>query len=98
MILSQDVMSQAHGPRMPHTSPFAQLAQTSQAIIPVAIVSGLSAAPLLSLLGWIGLVAPARTLLHQVAPTLLICALLGLALAIIGAHLFHSERRSPATL
>lgn len=59
----------------------------------VFILGGIVAAPIVSVLGWIGVALPAHTGLHEVAPTLFIGALIWLVVAIVAAHA-HSRRNA----
>jgi hypothetical protein len=59
----------------------------------VCVVGGILAAPVVSVVGWVGLVLPARALLHQYAPSLVAFALIWFALAIVSAHTFRLDRR-----
>lgn len=52
----------------------------------LCIVGGVVAAPLVSLLGWVGMAMPTHSLLHAAAPVLFMAALIWLGLAIVGAH------------
>ena len=52
----------------------------------IAIVGGIIAAPIISLVAWIGVALPVHAPLHQAAPTLFIGALLWMAMAFVSAH------------
>lgn len=58
----------------------------------VCIVGGVIAAPIVSVLAWIGMVLPEQSILHHAANVLFAVALVWLALAIVGAHAQASER------
>jgi hypothetical protein len=62
----------------------------------ITVLGGILAAPVVSVVAWVGMVLPTRALLHQMAPGLMTAALVWLALAIIGAHAFRLERRRRA--
>lgn len=62
-----------------------------EAVMTLCIAGGVLAAPLVSLVAWLGMVLPERSLLHQSAPVLFAASLLWLTLAIVGAHA-HSSR------
>jgi hypothetical protein len=53
------------------------------------------AAPLLTLLAWIGLMLPDNAPLHGAATTLLVIAIVWLSLALISAHMHH-HRQQPS--
>jgi hypothetical protein len=55
--------------------------------MPMTVLSCMSAAPLFALTGWLGMLLPVATLLHQVAWMLLMGALLALLVGIIGAQM-----------
>jgi hypothetical protein len=57
------------------------------------IVGGVIAAPIVSLLGWIGMVLPPRTPLHAAAPILFTASMVWLCLAIVGAHAESTHRQ-----
>src|SRR5262245_11489814 len=59
---------------------------TGHLLANVFILGGIVAAPLVSLVGWIGVAQPPRTALHEVAPTLFASALIWLLVAIVAAH------------
>lgn len=63
----------------------------STAFATFAIFGGIIAAPVISLVGWIGVTLPVRTPLHQAAPTLFIGALLWMTMAIVSAHARREE-------
>ncbi len=55
----------------------------------VCVVGGFLAAPLLTILAFVGLAMPSRAPLHHVATTLLLVAVVWLGLALVGAHVHH---------
>ena len=55
----------------------------------IAIIGGILAAPVISLVAWIGVTLPSHAPLHQAAPTLFIGALLWMAMGIVSAHARH---------
>jgi hypothetical protein len=62
----------------------------------VCILGGIIAAPVISIVAWVGMILPTKAPLHQMAPSLMTGALIWLALAIIGAHAFRVDRREGA--
>jgi len=60
----------------------------------IAIVGGIIAAPIISLVAWIGVALPVHAPLHQAAPTLFIGALLWMAMAFVSAHARHDRSAS----
>ena len=52
----------------------------------IFILGGIVAAPLVSVVGWIGVALPPRNALHEVAPTLFLGAQIWLMVAIVAAH------------
>lgn len=61
----------------------------------VTIIGGIVAAPVVSLIGWVGVVLPAKTPLHQAAPALFIGAILWMVMAFISAHARHKNSETP---
>ena len=61
----------------------------SEALATVTVVGGFLAAPILTLMAWIGLAMPDRVLLHRASTTLFLIAIIWMAFALIGAHLHH---------
>jgi hypothetical protein len=59
----------------------------------ICVLGGIVAAPLVSVVAWVGLLLPARALLHQMAPMLVAGSLIWFAMAIAGAHAFRLDRR-----
>jgi len=55
--------------------------------MPISVLSGMMVVPPFALLGWVGLVLPGTTALHQVAGALLMSAFVALVLVIIGAQM-----------
>jgi hypothetical protein len=58
----------------------------------ITVLGGILAAPIVSVVAWVGMVLPTTALLHQWAPGLMTVALIWLALAIVGAHAFRQDR------
>lgn len=61
----------------------------------IAIIGGILAAPVISLIAWIGMILPTRAPLHQAAPTLFIGAMLWMAMAFISAHARRKDSATP---
>jgi len=92
MILSKDVLSQGTRADI-HRLGWPRLisrrilsAAQSDTAAQVCVLVGAIAAPVLSLIGWVGLMLPASTWLHFAAPGLLASAMIGLATTLIGAY------------
>lgn len=64
------------------------------ALANVCILGGVVAAPVVSLVGWIGMLLPEHTPLHSAAPALFLAALIWLGLAFVSAHLRGAGRES----
>lgn len=64
----------------------------STAFATVAIVGGILAAPIISVVAWIGVTLPDHAPLHQAAPTLFIGAMLWMAMAFVSAHARRENR------
>lgn len=60
-----------------------------EALATVTVVGGFLAAPILTLMAWIGLALPERVLLHRASTALFLIAIIWMAFALIGAHLHH---------
>lgn len=61
-------------------------------LLNVCVLGGIFAAPLVSVVAWIGLLLPSHAALHQLAPTLVCGSLIWFSLAIAGAHAFRGDR------
>jgi hypothetical protein len=61
----------------------------SEALATVTVVGGFLAAPILTLMAWIGLALPEGVLLHRASTALFLIAIIWMAFALIGAHLHH---------
>jgi hypothetical protein len=61
----------------------------------VCVVGGFLAAPLLSLLAFVGLMLPSKTALHRTAETLFIISIVWLSLALVSAHIHHDRHHQP---
>jgi hypothetical protein len=62
------------------------------ALANIAIIGGIVAAPVISLVAWIGVILPVHAPLHQASPTLFIGALLWMMMGFISAH---ARRENP---
>lgn len=63
-----------------------RLSRTLAALRPVCVVLGVTAAPVMAILGCVGLTLPATAPLNQVATVLLCAAVIGLGLALVSAQ------------
>jgi hypothetical protein len=61
----------------------------SEALATVTVVGGFLAAPILTLMAWIGLALPEGVLLHRASTAMFLIAIIWMAFALIGAHLHH---------
>lgn len=60
----------------------------------VCILGGIVAAPIVSVVAWIGLILPTHALLHQIAPALVATSLVWFGMAIVGAHAMRLDPRN----
>jgi apolipoprotein N-acyltransferase len=67
----------------------------SEASATLCVLGGFMAAPLLTLLAWIGLMLPDNAPLHGAATTMLVIAIMWLSLALVSAHMHH-RRQEPS--
>ena len=58
-----------------------------------AVLGGMIAAPLLALVGWIGLTMPAQVPLHRASTTLFSVAFVWLTVALVSAHWHSTHHR-----
>ena len=61
----------------------------------ICILGGIVAAPVVSMVAWIGLVLPTHALLHQMAPVLVATSLVWFFVAIVGAHALRLDLHKP---
>ena len=61
-----------------------------EALTTIVIVGGFIAAPLLTVLAWIGMAQPDRAALHQLSTTLIIVAIVWMIVALVSAHVQQS--------
>lgn len=64
-----------------------------EAFTTVCVVGGFIAAPILTLIAWIGVVLPPQALLHAISTPLFVLALCWLSLAVISAHVHYNKRQ-----
>lgn len=55
------------------------------------VLGGFIAAPILTVVAWVGLMLPSRLALHQMSSTLFIVALIWVAAGLLIAHLLHDS-------
>jgi hypothetical protein len=65
----------------------------AQALGSACVIGGFFAAPLLTLVAWLGLMLPARVALHQASTTLFAVALIWVVLAVLSAHVQANKRQ-----
>lgn len=58
----------------------------------VCILGGIVAAPVVSMVAWIGLVLPTQALLHRMAPALVATSLIWFCMAIVGSHALRLDQ------
>lgn len=61
------------------------------ALANIAIIGGILAAPIMSLIAWIGVILPVHAPLHRAAPTLFIGALLWMVMGFVSAHVRRED-------
>ncbi len=65
----------------------------AQALGSACVIGGVFAAPLLTLVAWLGLMLPERVALHQASTTLFAVALIWVVLAVLSAHVQANKRQ-----
>ncbi len=80
------VMPPAGGSRAP-----ASLRRLMRALLDGCVIGGVTLAPVLSVLGCVGLILPAHTVLHQLATALLYAAVVWLFFSLSAAHLCSNK-------
>ena len=65
----------------------------AQALGSACVIGGVFAAPLLTLVAWLGLMLPERVALHQASTTLFAVALIWVVLAVLSAHVQTNKRQ-----
>ena len=65
----------------------------AQAVGSACVIGGFFAAPLLTLVAWLGLMLPERVALHQASTTLFAVALIWLVVAVLSAHVQAHRRQ-----
>ncbi|HZC79230.1 MAG TPA: hypothetical protein VE258_15865 [Ktedonobacterales bacterium] len=65
----------------------------AQAVGSACVIGGFFAAPLLTLVAWLGLMLPERVALHQASTTLFAAALIWVVLAVASAHVQAHRRQ-----
>lgn len=92
-----------------HTSPSAARQQPTasrapssllrllEPLLDACVIGGVTLAPLLSVLGCVGLIFPAQAALHQIATGLLYAAMIWLGFSLAVAHLLRGERQGRRT-
>jgi len=58
------------------------------------VLGGVTMTPVLSILGWVGLLLPIDSALHQIATALLCVAMIWLGFALVAAHTVRGEART----
>jgi len=65
----------------------------AQALGSACVIGGVFAAPLLTLVAWLGLMLPERVALHQASTTLFAVALIWVVVAVLSAHVQANKRQ-----
>ncbi len=60
-----------------------------EAIANLLVLGGFIAAPILTVVAWVGLMLPSRLPLHQLSSTLFVVALIWVAAGLLSAHMHH---------
>jgi hypothetical protein len=69
----------------------------AESVATVCVVGGFIAAPILTILAWVGMMLPNLFPLHRISTLLFIIAIVWLALAFFGAHLHHAHQQARNT-
>ncbi len=70
----------------------ASLLRLLRPLLNACVLGGVTLTPVLSILGWVGLMMPVQTALHQAATALLCVAVIWLGFALATAHLLRGDR------
>jgi hypothetical protein len=76
----------------PTPRPPASVLRLLRPLLDICVFGGVTVTPILSIMGWIGLMLPTHSALHQVASPLLCVAVVWLAFAIAAAHTFSVKQ------
>jgi xanthosine utilization system XapX-like protein len=64
-----------------------------EVVTAACVLGGMIAAPVLALIGWVGLILPEQVPLHRASTTLFAVAVVWVAAALIGAHWHNTSQR-----
>ncbi len=73
--------------------PHALLPRLLRPLLDAFVLGGVTVTPVLSILGWVGLMLPIDSALHQIATALLCVAMIWLGFALVVAHTVRGEAR-----
>ncbi|SRR5260221_14742685 len=73
--------------------PRAGLQRLLRSLLDICVLGGVTMTPVLSILGWVGLMLPIDSALHQIATVLLCVAMIWLGFALVAAHTLRGEAR-----
>lgn len=68
----------------------------AEAITTLCVVGGFLAAPVLTLIAWVGMILPERVPLHRASTALFVVSLVWVTVAVIAAHAHTGSRREDA--
>jgi hypothetical protein len=71
--------------------PRAVMPRLVRSLLDVCVLGGVTMTPVLSILGWVGLMLPIDSAMHQVATALLCVAMIWLGFALVVAHTLRGE-------
>jgi len=73
--------------------PRAVMPRLVRSLLDICVLGGVTMTPVLSILGWVGLMLPIDSAMHQVATALLCVAMIWLGFALVVAHTLRGEAR-----
>jgi hypothetical protein len=73
--------------------PRAGLPRPLRPLLDACVLGGVTMTPVLSILGWVGLMLPIDSAMHQIATALLCVAMIWLGFALVAAHTLRGDAR-----